>query len=135
MKSKALSLCRGFLNFLSRDAVIDQDYAKIGDLLLTFKLLSTPHLSSESKLTYAYLFFHRHDVNGCKIPVLCKDLSMTPGQARGTLKELENKNHIKLITALRNDDLSNLAYYYDIVDPNKYGMLDLENEQCPVPCL
>lgn len=126
MKFKTLSLCM--------DAITDPKYAKIGDLLLTFKLLNTPHLSSESKLTYAYLFFHRGDVTGCKIPVLCHDLSMTPGQVRSTLKELENKKHIKLITALRADDLSILTYYYDIVDPVKYGMLDLENEQYAASC-
>lgn len=134
MRLKNLSLYREFLYLLSGEAILGQKYAKIGDLLLTFRLLNTPHLSSESKLTYAYLFSHRHDVTGCRIPILCKDLSMTPRQVRSTLKELENKKHIKLITALRNDDLSIFAYYYEIVDPAKYGMLALENEQYSASC-
>jgi len=54
---------------------------------------------------------------------------MTPVQLRNTLKELESKNHIVLITTLRNTDLSELTYYYDIVDPARYGMLELEAEQ------
>lgn len=132
MKLKTLSLCRDFVSFLSREAIIGQKYARVGDLLLTFRLLSTPYLSSESKLAYAYLFSHRHDVTGCRIPVLCRDLSMTPGRVQSALKELETKKHIKLITALRNDDLMIFAYYYDIVDPAKYGMLETEKEQYSV---
>lgn len=131
MKFKALSssLCRGFLCLLYGQPPGAQKHVTIGDLLLTFKLVNTKHLSAESKLTYAYLFFHRRDVTGFKIQLLCANLSMTPVQVRNTLKELESKNHIVLITALRNTDLSELTYYYDIVDPARYGMLDLEAEQ------
>jgi len=131
MKFKPLSLYGDFVNFLRRKAATDavEKYTKIGDLLLTLKLLNTACLSSESKLTYAYIFFHRDDVAGFKIPVLSERLGMTPELIRNTLKELENKKHIILITALRADYLSQPAYYYKIVDPTKYGMLDLEEQQ------
>ena len=131
MKFKTLSLYGGFVNFLRRKAATAavQKYTKIGDLLLTLKLLNTAYLSSESKLTYAYIFFHRDEVAGFKIPVLSERLGMTPELIRNTLKELENKKHIILITALRADYLSQPAYYYKIVDPTKYGMLDLEEQQ------
>jgi len=131
MKFKTLSLYGDFVNFLRRKAATAtvQKYTKIGDLLLTLKLLNTAHLSSESKLTYAYIFFHRDDVAGFKIPVLSERLGMTPELIRNTLKELENKKHIILITALRADYLSQPAYYYKIADPTKYGMLDLEEQQ------
>ncbi len=131
MKFKTLSLYGDFVNFLRRKAATAtvQKYTKIGDLLLTLKLLNTAHLSSESKLTYAYIFFHRDDVAGFKIPVLSERLGMAPELIRNTLKELENKKHIILITALRADYLSQPAYYYKIVDLTKYGMLDLEEQQ------
>jgi hypothetical protein len=132
MMLKAFSLCREFLSLLGMDAVIGPKYAKIGHLLLTFSLLNTPHLSSESKLVYAYLFSHRRDGTGCRIPVLSKDLSMTQGQVFSALKELEIKDHIKWATATRNDELSIFASYYEIVNPAKYGMLDLEEELCPI---
>ena len=102
------------------------NYARIGDLLLTFKLLNTPHISSESKLVYAYIFFHRHDVAGIRIPNISDSLGMPPVMIRMCLKELENKNHIKLITEKLIPDLCVRNYYYDIVDATRYGMLDLE---------
>ncbi|MHC4158527.1 MAG: hypothetical protein ACYSSO_05545 [Planctomycetota bacterium] len=123
------SLYRDFLRLLCGRAPGAQEYVTIGNLLLTFKLVNTKHLSAESKLTYTYLFFHRRDVTGFKIQLLSAELSMTPDQVRSTLKELEAKNHIVLITALRNTDLSEPTYYYDIVDPARYGMLELEAEQ------
>ncbi len=129
MKLKTLSLYRDFVDFLRKEANTAPKHAKIGDLLLTFKLINTSELSSESKLTYAYLFFHRDDVAGFKIPVLSERLGMTPELIRNTLKELENKKHVILITALRADYLSQPAYYYKIVDQTKYGMLDLEEQQ------
>ena len=104
-------------------------HAQIGDLLLTFKLLNTPELSSESKLTYAYLFFHRDDIAGFKVPVLSEKLGMPPALIRSNLQELQNTKHIALITALRDDNLSQLTYYFKIVDLTKYGMLDLEKKQ------
>ncbi len=132
MKLKTLSLCRKFLSYLRMGAFIGPKYAKIGDLTLTFSLLNSSQFPPECKLTYAYLFSHRHDVTGCRIPVLCENLSMTAGQIHSALKELENKKHIKLISAMRNDDLSIFAYYYEIVNPAKYGMLDLERQLCPI---
>lgn len=129
MKFKTLSLYRDFVDFLRKKTATTQKHAKIGDLLLTLKLLNTAHLSSESKLTYAYLFFHRDDVAGFKVPVMSERLGMTPELIRHTLKELANKNHIALITTLRSTDLTELTYYYKIVDPAKYGMLDLEEQQ------
>jgi len=130
-KTLSSSLYKGFLDLLGSEDAATPKHARISDLLLTFKLLNTDRISSESKLTYAYLFFHRHDVTGFKIPILCRNLSMRPELIRRTLKELENKNHIKLITTLQSDDLSSLTYYYNIVDPAKYGMLELDNEQSP----
>ena len=129
MKFKTLSLYRDFVDFLRKKTATTQKHAKIGDLLLTLKLLNTAHLSSESKLTYAYLFFNRDDVAGFKVPVMSERLGMTPELIRHTLKELANKNHIALITTLRSTDLTELTYYYKIVDPAKYGMLDLEEQQ------
>ncbi len=126
MKLKTLSLYADFLNFLRKQTTICQKHVKIGDLPLTFRLVNTAHLSAESKLTYAYLLFHRHDVAGFKIPVLSSELGMTPKQIRNTLKELEGKRHIKLITTQQATDLSELTYYYEIVDPSRYGMLGLE---------
>ena len=95
---------------------------------LTFKLLNTAHLSAESKLTYAHLFFHRQDVTGFKVPVISQKLGMTSEQIRSTLAELKAKNHIKLITTQQSADFSELTYYYEIVNPQRYGMLDLEKE-------
>jgi len=129
MKFKTLSLYRDFVDFLRKEANTAPKHVQIGDLLLTFKLINNADLSSESKLTYAYLFFHRDDVAGFKVPVLSERLGMTPELIRNTLKELENKKHITLITVLRADYLSQLTYYYKIVDPAKYGMLDLEEQQ------
>ena len=123
------SLCRDFLCLLCGRAPGVQEHVKIGDLLLTSKLVNTKHLSAESKLTYAYLFFHRREVTGFKIQLLSAELSMTPDQVRSTLKELEAKNHIVFLTALRNTDFSEPTYYYDIVNPARYGMLELEAEQ------
>lgn len=96
---KTFSLCTKFLSHLGIDAIIGPKYTKIGHLLLTFSLVNTPHLSSESKLVYAYLFSHRRDGTGCRIPVLSKDLSMTQGQVFIALKELEITGHIKWATA------------------------------------
>jgi len=130
MKLKPLSLYRDFVDFLRKEAYTAPKHAKIGDLLLTFKLINTSDLSSESKLTYAYLFYHRDDVTGFKVPVLSERLGMAPALIRSNLQELQSKKHIALITALRTDDLSQLSYFYKIVDPTKYGMLDLEKGQC-----
>ncbi len=130
MKLKTLSLYRDFVDFLRKEAHAAPKHVKIGDLLLTLKLVNTSDLSSESKLTYAYLFYHRDDVAGFKVPVLSEKLGMTPELIRINLKELINTKHIALITALRADDLSQLSYYYKIVDPTRYGMLDLEKKQC-----
>ncbi len=129
MKFKTLSLYRDLVDFLHKKTDAVQKHTKIGDLLLTLNLLNASHLSSESKLTYAYLFYHRDDVAGVKVPVLSERLGMTPELIRNTLKELENKNHITLITALRADYSSQPTYYYKVVDPTRYGMLDLEKQQ------
>ena len=131
MKFKGSSSDMDFLNFLTKEAYKRQKHAKIGDLLLTFKLLNTDRLSSESKLTYAYLFFHRRDVSGCKIRVLSDKLGITPRRIHNSLKALECKDHIHIrsITTQQSDDLSELTYKYDIVKPRRYGMLDLEKEQ------
>jgi hypothetical protein len=87
-----------------------QKHAKIGDLLLTFKLLNTVRLSAESKLIYAYLFFHRDDVSGLRVPVLSDSLGITSEQIRSSLKELESTNHVKLITTKQAADMSSLTY-------------------------
>ncbi len=129
MKLKTLSLYRDFVDFLRKEAHVAPKHAKIGDLLLTFKLVNTSDLSSESKLTYAYLFYHRDDITGFKVPVLSEKLGMASALIRNNLNELQSKKHIALITALRDDNLSQLTYYYKIVDLTKYGMLDLEKEQ------
>jgi hypothetical protein len=123
---KTFSLCRDFL-IRGIDDIIGPKYVKIGPIFLTFSLLKTPLLSSESKLVYAYLFSHRRDGTGLKIPVLSKDLLMTQGRVFAAVKELETKKHIKWSTATRNDELSIFASYYEIVNPAKYGMLNLEN--------
>jgi hypothetical protein len=122
---KTFSLCRDFL-IRNIDDIIGPKYVKIGPVFLTLSLLETPRLSPESKLVYAYLFSHRRDGTGLKIPVLSKDLSMTQAQVFSAIKELEIKNHIKWATATRNDELSIFGSYYEIVDPVKYGMLDTE---------
>ncbi|NIP23901.1 MAG: hypothetical protein GWN67_06905 [Phycisphaerae bacterium] len=129
MKLKTLSLYRDFVDFLRKEANVPPKHAKIGDLLVTYKLINTPELSSESKLTYAYLFYHREDVTGFRVPVLSEKLNMPPELIRSNLKELQTTKHIALITAIRNDDMSQISYFYKIVDPAKYGMLDLEKEQ------
>ena len=129
MKLNTLSLYRDFVDFLRKEAHAVPKHAKIGDLLLTFKLINTSDLSSESKLIYAYLFYHRDDITGFKVPVLSEKLGITPEIIRINLKELQITKHIVPITALRTDDLSQLSYFYKIVDPTKYGMLDLEKEQ------
>ncbi|MHC4098964.1 MAG: hypothetical protein ACYSU3_23265 [Planctomycetota bacterium] len=121
MKLKTLSLYRDFVDFLRKEAHSAPKHVKIGDLLLTLKLVNNSDLSSESKLTYAYLFYHRDDISGFKVPVL--------KLIRSNLKELQITKHIAPITAIRNDDMSQLSYFYKIVDPTKYGMLDLEKEQ------
>lgn len=126
---KTLSLYRDFVDFLRKEANVAPKYAKIGNLLLTYKLINTQELSAESKLTYAYLFYHRDDVTGFRVPVLSEKLDMPPELIRSNLKELQTTKHIALITAIRNDDMSQLSYFYKIVDPTKYGMLDLEKEQ------
>ena len=128
MKLKTLSLYRDFVDFLHKESHKTPKYAKIGDLLLPFKLINTAELSSESKLTYAYLFFHRNDIKGIRVLVLSRTLGMTPEQTRNTLNELTTKRHIKLITTRQSADLSELTYYYAIVNPEKYGMSDLEEE-------
>lgn len=127
MKFKTLST--DLMNFLHIETAGLRKYAKLGDLLLSFKLINTDCLSAESKLTYAYLFFHRHNVSGFKIRVLSDKLGMTDKQIRNALKELESKNHIELITTKQNVDLSELVYYYKILGPERYGMLALEKEK------
>lgn len=129
MKLKILSLYTDLMNLLHIETAAFRKYAKIGDLLLSFKLINTDCLSAESKLTYAYLFFHRHSVSGFKIRVLSHKLGMTDKQIRNALKELESKNHIELITTKQSVDLSELAYYYKILGPERYGMIDLEKKQ------
>lgn len=129
MKLKTSSLYRDFVDFLRKEANVPTKYAKIGDLLVTYKLINTPELSSETKLTYAYLFYHRDDVTGFRVPVLSEKLNMPPELIRSNLKELQTTKHIALITAIRNDDMSQISYFYKIVNPAKYGMLDLEKEQ------
>ncbi len=132
MKLKTLSLYRDFVDFLRKEANIapkHPKHAKIGDLLLTLKLVNTSDLSAESKLTYAYLFYHRDDITGFKVPVLSEKLGMAPELIRSNLKELQITKHIVPITALRTDDFSQLSYFYKIVDLTRYGMLDLEKEQ------
>ena len=126
MQFKTLSLCRDFVSSVRKEASKGRKHVKIGDLLLTCKLINTPELSSESKLTYAYLFFHRDDVSGIKIPALSKALGMTPEQTRDTLSELISKEHVKLITTRQSADMSELTYYYAIVDLKRYGMPSLE---------
>lgn len=128
MKLKALSLYRDFVDFLHREAHRTPKHVRIGDLLLTTKLVNTAEISSESKLTYAYLFFHREDVNGVQVPILSRHLGMSTEQTRSTLNELTSKNYIKLITTRKSADLSQLSYYYKIVDPSKFGMPGLEEE-------
>jgi hypothetical protein len=129
MKLKTSSLYRDFVDFLRKEANVAPKYAKVGDLLLTYKLIDTAELSAESKLTYAYLFYHRNDVTGFRVPVLSEKLDMPPELIRGNLKELQTTKHIALITAIRNDDMSQISYFYKIVDPARYGMLALEKEQ------
>jgi hypothetical protein len=129
MKLRTLSLYRDFVDFLRKEAHVAPKHAKIGDLLLTYKLINTSDLSAESKLTYAYLFYHRDDITGFKVPVLSEKLGMAPELIRSNLKELQITKHIAPITAIRNDDMSQLSYFYKIVEPTKYGMLDLEKEQ------
>ncbi|MBW1792784.1 MAG: hypothetical protein JRJ14_11140 [Deltaproteobacteria bacterium] len=90
-------------------------------------LKSTTHiLSAESKLVYAHLFLNRRDVTGVTIPGLSSILGIQPGLIRQSLKELEGEKHICLITAQPNPELCAVVYYYNIVDPRKYGMLNLE---------
>jgi len=129
MKLKTSSLYRDFVDFLRKEANVAPKYAKIGDLHVTYKLINSPELSSESKLTYAYLFYHRDDVTGFRVPVLSEKLNMPPELIRSNLKELQTTKHIALITAIRNDDMSQISYFYKIVEPARYGMLDLEKEQ------
>jgi len=129
MKLKTSSLYRDFVDFLRKEANVAPKYAKIGDLLLTYKLIDSHELSAESKLTYAYLFYHRDDVTGFRVPVLSEKLDMAPELIRSNLKELQTTKHIALITAIRNDDMSQISYFYKIVDPARYGMLALEKEQ------
>lgn len=130
MKLKTLSLYRDFAGFLRREShrAKTPKYAKIGDLLLPFKLINTAELSSESKLTYAYLFFHRNDIKGIRVPAVSRTLGMTPEQIRNTLNELTATQHIKLITTRQSADFSELTYYYAIVNPDKYGMSELDEE-------
>ena len=130
MRFKTLSLYADFMDFLHKEAAQLQRHVRIGQLLLTFKLVNTANLSAESKLTYAYLFFHRHDISGIKVRVLSEKLGMTPGQIRNTLQELQGTKHIRLITTQQSADLRELTYYYEITDPTRYGMHTLEKEQC-----
>ena len=130
MQLKALSLCRDFVSFVRREASTGRNHVKIGNLLLTFKLINAPDISSESKLTYAYLYFHREDITGVKIPALSLALGMTPHQTRDSLNELISEGHIKLITTRQSADMSELTYYYAIVEPKRYGMHTLEELWC-----
>jgi hypothetical protein len=130
MQLKTLSVCRDFVSFVRREASTGRNHVKIGNLLLTFKLINAPDLSSESKLTYAYLFFHRDDISGVKIPALSRVLGMTPQQTRDSLNELISEGHIKLITTRQSADMSELTYYYAIVEPKRYDMHTLEGLWC-----
>jgi hypothetical protein len=126
MNFKTLSLYADFLSLLRKKFAKAQKYIQLGDMRLSFKLLNTSAISAESKLTYAYLFLNRRDATGVTIPALSNILGIEPGIIRQSLKELEYKKHISLITSKPNHDLSAVIYYYDIVDPAKYQMLNLE---------
>jgi len=126
MKVKSLSLYADFLSFFRKRTVNAQKYVTFGDMRLSFKLLNTAALSAESKLTYAYLFHKRYDTTGVTVPGLSNILGIQPGLVRQSLKELEQKKHICLITAQPKPDQSAVVYYYNIVDQTRYGMLNTE---------
>ncbi|MHC4212823.1 MAG: hypothetical protein ACYSWP_05535 [Planctomycetota bacterium] len=127
MKLKSLSLYDDFLSLFHKTDLGSQKPVRLGDLRLSLKLLNTPQLSAEGKLIYAYLFGHRQDVTGVTVPKLSAELGIPPAIIRINLTELELKNHITLITATPTPGLSEVVYYYNIVNHTKYGMLNLQN--------
>jgi hypothetical protein len=127
MKLKSLSLYGDFLNLFQKTDLDSQKTVRLGDLRLSLKLLNTPQLSAEGKLIYAYLFAHRQDVTGVTVPKLSAALGIPPTIIRINLNELELKNHITLITAKPTPGLSEIVYYYNIINHAKYGMLNLQN--------
>ena len=128
MKLKSLSLYDDFLALFQKTDLGSQKTVRLGELRMSLKLLNTPQLSAEGKLIYAYLFLHRQDVTGVTVPKLSAALGISPAIIRINLKELEFKNHITLITATPTPGLSEIVYYYNIVNHAKYGMLDLQNK-------
>lgn len=128
MKLKSLSLYDDFLSLFRKTDLDSQKPVRLGDLQLSLKLLNTPQLWAEGKLIYAYLFLHRKDVTGVTVPKLSAALGIPPAIVRINLKELELKNHITLITAKPTPGLSEVVYYYNIVNHARYGMLNLENQ-------
>ncbi len=127
MKLKSVSLYDDLLGLFRKTDLASQKPVRLGDLRMSLKLLNTPQLSAEGKLIYAYLFAHRQDVTGVTVPKLSADLGIPPAIIRINLNELEIKNHITLITAKPTSGLSEIVYYYNIVNHTKYGMLNLKN--------
>ncbi|MHC4645737.1 MAG: hypothetical protein ACYTBJ_09540 [Planctomycetota bacterium] len=127
MKLKTLSLYADFLRLFHKKGAEAQNDLKLGNLRVSRKLLNTHRLSAEGKLTYAYLFHQRRDVTGITVPSLSTNLGIPPRLVRQTLKELELKRHIRLVTAQPSANMSEVVYYYNIVDPKKYGLPDVEN--------
>ena len=124
MRFKTLSLYSDFMGLFRKREHARQKYVMLGDMRLTFKLLNTPAISAESKLVYAHLFLNRRDAAGVTVDTLSDHLGIPQALVRQSLKELEYKKHISLVTSQPNADLSAVIYYYDIVDPKKYKMLD-----------
>ena len=125
MKLKSLSLYDDFLSLFRKTDLGSKKLVRLGDLRLSLKLLNTPLLSAEGKLIYAYLFLHIQEVTDVTIPKLSASLGIPPAIIRINLKELELKNHITLITAQPTPGLSEVVYYYNIVNHAKYGMQNL----------
>jgi hypothetical protein len=128
VKVKTSSVYAAFSRFLRKGRVGVRRYVKLGDLRLSYTLLSTPRLLAESKLVYAYLFLHRQDASGVTIPALSDRLGIPQGLTRQTLNELEHKKHIRSITDRPISDPTQELYQYSVTDLKRYGMLDLENE-------
>jgi hypothetical protein len=124
MRFKTLSLYSDFIGLFRKRDPGGQKYVMLGDMRLSFKLLNTPAISAESKLVYAHLFLNRLDATGVTVDTLSDHLGIPQALVRQSLKELEYKKHICLVTAQPNADLSAVVYYYNIVDPRKYKMLD-----------
>lgn len=124
MRLKTLSLYSDFIGLFHKRDHGGQKYVTLGDMRLTFKLLNTSAISAESKLVYAHLFLNRLDATGVTVDTLSDHLGIPQSMVRQSLKELEHRKHISLVTAQPNADLSAVVYYYNIVDARKYGMLD-----------